>query len=163
MEFRVIKKSVQCGYIIGFGVMSVFFCVAAIINTAAGNVGMAILFSVFALFPLVLLLWTSNRASHRLVVDECGVTYRKKNAEYFIPWNEMGEVEVVSSRHRFQIGGARVTQIWFERRGSSKLEGFGENAFCAQYSKELDAAIEKYRRDRLAGNKRNEKNGGSKK
>ena len=148
--------------------MLVFFCAAAIINFAAGNVGLAILLSVFALIPAVLLLWTSNRASHRLVVDEDGVTYRKKNAEYLIPWNEMGEVEVVSRRHRFQITkvSEEAAQIWFKHNGSSTLEGFGgfgKNAFSAQYSKELEAAIERYRRDRLADNKRNGKNGGIKK
>lgn len=146
------KKTLR-RYIAGFGAMLTILCASAFINLFSGSAGSAVCLFIIALIPLTALIFCLYKGSDRLFIDERGVQYVSKNAEYFIPWKDVGRIEAVIGYNRAltQKGVEEASYIWFKRKGCSKNNRFGENAFSTQYSKELTAEIGKYTNKPIEG------------
>lgn len=95
-----------------------------------------------------------GKYSHKIIINEMGVRYIKRNKEYLLPWDRIKRVSIQPHRYgiinkfsmlTFESGFYLKYDVHGENEyDCNKVRTFDENFFAVQYRRKIVQEVEKY-------------------
>ncbi|MEN6635466.1 MAG: hypothetical protein ABFC56_06425, partial [Clostridiaceae bacterium] len=152
MSFRVVSPRITWIIYLGIEMFAIPFFLLLLFDIGPYQVydsmpGARLIQLLFLCFALLLPLYFEffNFGSLRLQMDETGVTYKSRQVEYHLSWNEVKRISLNPDAPE-QLSTSKYVCFFAEEEPRTIIarSGFNSRAFGLQYRKGLPAIIKKY-------------------